>query len=35
MISKAQADTELPAALRGREFTFEIPVDFDLKDASG
>jgi len=35
MISKAQAGTELPAALRGREFTFEIPVDFDLKDASG
>jgi protein TonB len=35
MISKAQARAELPAALRGREFTFEIPVDFDLKDASG
>lgn len=35
MISKAQAGTELPAALRGREFSFEIPVDFDLKDASG
>jgi periplasmic protein TonB len=34
MISKAQARTEVPAALRGREFRFEIPVDFDLKDAS-
>jgi len=34
MISKAQARSEVPAALRGREFSFEIPVDFDLKDAS-
>jgi periplasmic protein TonB len=34
MISKAQARTEVPASLRGREFRFEIPVDFDLKDAS-
>jgi hypothetical protein len=35
MITKAQARTQVPAALRGREFSFEIPVDFDLKDTSG
>jgi protein TonB len=35
MISKAQASAEMPGSLRGREFSFEIPVDFDLKDASG
>jgi len=35
MISKAQSRAEIPAALRGREFSFEIPVDFDLKETSG
>ena len=35
MITKAQARTQVPDALRGREFSFEIPVDFDLKESSG
>jgi protein TonB len=33
MLRNAQAQTPLPAALRGREHAFEIPVEFNLKDA--
>jgi len=32
MVTKARPRAEIPAALRGREFTFEIPVTFDLKE---
>jgi protein TonB len=32
MIRSAQAQVALPAALRGRAFTLEIPVEFSLKD---
>lgn len=31
MIRKAQARTPVPAALRGREFSVDIPVIFDLQ----
>jgi len=32
MVAKARPRAEIPPALRGREFTFEIPVTFDLKE---
>ena len=32
MVTKARPRAEIPPALRGREFTFEIPVTFDLKE---
>jgi len=32
MLRRAQPKTPLPAALRGREFTLEVPVVFGLKD---
>lgn len=32
MIQKAKPRVQIPAALRGREFTIEIPVIYDLKD---
>lgn len=32
MIQKAKPRVQVPAALRGREFTIEIPVIYDLKD---
>ena len=32
MLRRAQPKTPLPAGLRGREFTLDVPVVFDLKD---
>jgi protein TonB len=32
MIQKAKPRVQIPSALRGREFTIEIPVIYDLKD---
>jgi protein TonB len=33
MIRSAQAQAAVPAALRGKAFTLEIPVEFSLQDA--
>lgn len=35
MIRKAKPLTQIPAALRGKEFTVDVPVVFSLKEETG